>query len=90
MFEGKAVAPYVTMASRFSFAAGITGILASLCLIAMYVLLGLQAGNPEDRTSPGSAFHITGSANDLPVSLSTVLMIPVALFLGRYLGSAVG
>jgi len=58
MFEGKAVAPYVTMASRFSFAAGITGILASLCLIAMYVLLGLQAGNPEDRTSPGSALRV--------------------------------
>ena len=49
----------------------------------MYVMLGQQAGNPEDGTSPGSAFHFTGSANDLLVSLSTALMIPVALFLAR-------
>jgi len=90
MFGGKAVTLYAMMASRFGYAKGITGILASLCLIAMYASLGLQDGSLEDGTSLGSAFHFTGSANDLLVSLSTVLMIPVALFLGRYLGSAVG
>ena len=70
------------MVSRFAYAAGTTGILANLSLIAMYVLLRLQSGNPADGTSPGSAFHFTGSANDLLGSLSTALMIPVALFLG--------
>jgi len=85
MFDNEAVKSDVIAVSRFAYAAGIAGILANLSLIAMYVLLGLQAGNPEDGTSPGSAFHFTGSANDLLGSLSTALMIPVALFLGKSL-----
>jgi hypothetical protein len=85
MGDNEAVRSDVIAVSRFAYAAGITGILANLSLIAMYVLLGLQAGNPEDGTSPGSAFHFTGSANDLLGSLSTALMIPVALFLGKSL-----
>jgi hypothetical protein len=85
MGDNEAVESDVIAVSRFAYAAGITGILANLSLIAMYVLLGLQAVNPEDGTSPGSAFHFTGSANDLLGSLSTALMIPVALFLGKSL-----
>ena len=85
MIGNQAVRPGVNAVSRCAYAAGITGILANLSLIAMYVLLGLQAGNPEDGTLPGSAFHLTGSANDLLGSLSTALMIPVALFLGKRL-----
>jgi hypothetical protein len=85
MVEIKAVKPDVNAMSRFAYAAGITGILADLSLIAMYVLLGLQARNPKGYTLVGSAFHLTGSANDLLGSVSTALMIPVALFLGKRL-----
>ncbi len=66
----------------FAYAAGVTGILANLCLIALYVLLGLQGGSPEGGTVLGSAFHVAGSASDLLGSLATAFMIPVALFLG--------
>ena len=66
----------------FAYAAGVTGILANLFLIVMYVLLGLQAGSPEGGTLLGSAFHVAGSAADLLGSLATAFMIPVALFLG--------
>lgn len=70
------------MVSRFAYAAGVTGIFANLFLIALYVLLGLQGGSPEDGTLLGSAFHVAGSASDLLGSLATAFMIPVALFLG--------
>ena len=76
---GKADARLV---SRFAYAAGATGILANLFLIALYVLLGLQGGSPEGETLLGSAFHVAGSASDLLGSLATAFMIPVALFLG--------
>ena len=66
----------------FAYAAGVTGILANLFLIVMYVLLGLQAGRPEAQTLLGSAFHVAGAASDLLGSLATAFMIPVALFLG--------
>jgi hypothetical protein len=70
------------LASRFAYAAGATGILANLFLIALYVLLGLQGGSPEGGTSLGAAFHVAGSASDLLGSLATAFMIPAALFLG--------
>jgi hypothetical protein len=85
MFGSEAVEPDVTMVSRFAYAAGTTGILANLCLIAMYALLGLQGGKPEDITSLGSVFHAAGAASDVLGSLSTAFMIPVALFLGKRL-----
>jgi hypothetical protein len=85
MFDNGAIKPGVNAVSTFAYGAGIAGILANLSLIAMYALLGLQAGSPEDGTLPGSAFHLTGSANDLLGSLSTALMIPVALSLGKRL-----
>ena len=69
-------------AALFAYATGVTGILANLSLIVMYVLLGLQAGRPEAQTLLGSAFHVAGSASDLLGSLATAFMIPVALFLG--------
>jgi hypothetical protein len=65
----------------FAYAAGATGILANLFLIALYVLLGLQAGRPEAQTPLGSAFDLAGSASDLVRSQSTAFMIPVALVL---------
>jgi hypothetical protein len=74
--------PVVTVVSGFAYAAGVTGILANLFLIVMYVLLGLRAWSPEAQTSLVSAFHVAGSASDLLGSLSTTFMIPVALFLG--------
>ena len=61
----------VERAARFAYAAGATGILANLLLIAFYAL---QASHPEDGTS-------LGSANDLVGSLGTAFMIPVALAL---------
>jgi hypothetical protein len=85
MFGNKSVEPGLDTVARFAYAAGITGILANLSLIAMYVLLGLQAGDQKGHTSLGSAFNLTGSASDLLGSLSTALMIPVALFLGKRL-----
>ncbi len=69
----------------FAYAAGSSGILANLCLVALYVLLGLQGGSPEGGTLLGSAFHVAGSASDLLGSLATAFMIPVALFLGKRL-----
>ena len=66
----------------FAYAAGATGILANLFLIALYVLLGLQAGRPEDQSSLGSATGLAGSASDLVGSLATAFIIPVALSLG--------
>ncbi len=72
----------VRRAARFAYAAGATGILANLLLIALYVLLGLQAGRPEAQTLLGSVGDLAGSASDLVGSLATALMIPVALALG--------
>src|SRR5829696_6290189 len=73
------------MAARFAYAAGATGILANLCLVALYVLLGLQGGSPEGGTLLGSAFHVAGSASDLLGSLAAAFMIPVALALSARL-----
>ena len=72
----------VKMASRFAYAAGITGILANLFLIALYIQLGLQAGGPEGKAPLGLAGELVGQANDLVGSLATGFMIPVALALG--------
>ena len=69
------------MAARFAYAAGATGILANLFLIALYIQLGLQAGRPEAQTPLNSAGDLAGSASDLVGSLSTAFMIPVALYL---------
>jgi hypothetical protein len=74
--------PSAKMASRFAYAAGYTGILGNLFLIALYALLVLQGGSPAGGTLLGSAFRVAGSASDLLGSLSTAFMIPVALFLG--------
>jgi len=62
----------VKMTARFAYAAGTTGILANLFLIAFFAVL---ASHPDD----GNAF---GTANDIVGSLATAFMIPVALFLG--------
>ena len=62
----------IKMASRFAYAAGATGILANLLLVAFFAL---QASHPDDGFS-------LGSANDIVGSLATVFMIPVALALG--------
>jgi hypothetical protein len=74
--------PSVGTAARFAYAAGATGILANLLLIALYVVLGLQAGGPEAETSLGPAGDLSGSASDLVGSLSAMFMIPVELALG--------
>jgi hypothetical protein len=75
--------PSVGTAARFAYAAGFTGILANLFLIAMYIVLGLHAGDPEAQTpSLGPAGELSGSASDLAGSLSVAFMIPVALALG--------
>ena len=71
----------VRRAARFAYAAGATGILANLFLIALYVLLALQAGRPEAQTPLGPAFDLAGAASDLVGSLSTEFVIPVALAL---------
>lgn len=65
----------VKRAALFAYAAGVTGVLANLFLIAFFAL---QASQPADGFS-------LGSANDIVGSLATAFMIPVALFLGRLL-----
>ena len=83
MVTNTASKPSVGTASRFAYAAGFTGILANLFLIAMYIVLGLQAGGSEAQTtSLGPASDLSGSASDLVGSLSVACMIPVALALG--------
>ena len=83
MVTSTAGKPSVGTAARFAYAAGFTGILANLFLIAMYIVLGLQAGGPEAHTtSLGPAGDLSGSASDLVGSLSAAFMIPVALALG--------
>jgi hypothetical protein len=83
MVTSTAGKPSVGTVARFAYAAGFTGILANLFLIAMYVGLGLQAGGPEAQTtSLGPAGELSGSASDLVGSLSVACMIPVALALG--------
>ena len=74
----------VKLTSRFAYAAGATGILANLFLIALYVQLGLQDGR-EGQTLLGPAGELAGPANDLVGSLATAFMIPVALALGGHL-----
>ena len=71
----------VKWAVLFAYAAGATGILANLFLIALYVQLGLQAGRPEAQVSFGLVGDLAGPASDLVGSLATALMIPVALVL---------
>jgi hypothetical protein len=71
----------------FAYAAGATGVLANLFLIALYVQLGLQTGSPEAQTPLGFIGDLAGAASDLLGSLGTAFMIPVALFLlGRLPG----
>jgi hypothetical protein len=72
MIRSTAGKPSVKMAARFTYAAGATGILANLLLIAFFALL---ASHPDEGNS-------LGSANDIVGSLSTAFMIPVALYLG--------
>jgi hypothetical protein len=72
MVRSMASKPGVKMAARFAYAAGATGILANLLLIAFFALL---ASHPDEGNS-------LGSANDIVGSLSTAFMIPVALYLG--------
>jgi len=67
-----AVKPRVEVTALFVYAAGVSGILGNLFLIALYVLLG-------------SAFHVSGTASDLLGLLSAVFTIPVALLLGECL-----
>jgi hypothetical protein len=62
----------VKRTALFAYAAGATGILANLFLIAFFAL---QATHPDDGFS-------LGSANDIVGSLATAFLIPVALFLG--------
>jgi hypothetical protein len=82
MVTSTARKPSVGTAARFAYAAGFTGILANLFLIAMFVVLGLQAGGPEAQTSLSPAGELSGPASDLVGSLSVACMIPVALALG--------
>ena len=75
----------VEWAALFAYAAGVTGIIANLFLIILYIQLGLQAGRPEDGTLLGPVGELAGSANDLLGSLAAAFMIPVALALARHL-----
>ncbi len=85
MIGSTAGKPGVGIMSRFAYAAGATGILANLSLIALYVLLGLQASRPEGGIWLDSAEELAGSASDLLGSLAAAFMIPVALTLARRL-----
>lgn len=73
------------MAARFAYAAGAAGVLANLFLIALYVDLGLRAGDTETLAAFGPVGELAGPANDVLGSLATAFMIPVALALARRL-----
>ena len=75
MIKSTAGKSTVKRAALFAYAAGATGILANLFLIAFYAL---QASHPEDGSS-------LGTANDLVGSLGAAFMIPVALALSAWL-----
>lgn len=75
MIESRVGKPGIRWTAHFAYASGVTGILANLFLIAFYAL---QASQPENGTW-------LGSANDLVGSVSTALMIPVALALSTLL-----
>lgn len=75
MIETRVGKPGVRWTALCSYAAGATGILANLFLIAFYAL---QASQPENGTW-------LGTANDLVGSVSTAVMIPVALALSTLL-----
>ena len=72
MIKSSAGKSSIKRAARFAYAAGATGILVNLFLIAFFAVL---ASYPDEGSS-------LGSANDLVGSLATAFMIPVALFLG--------
>jgi hypothetical protein len=72
MIKSTAGKSSVKMTARFAYAAGTTGILANLFLIAFFAVL---ASHPDDGSS-------LGTANDIVGSLAAAFMIPVALFLG--------
>ncbi len=72
MIRSAAGKPSLKRAALFAYAAGASGILANLFLIAFFAL---QVGQPDDGFS-------LGSANDIVGSLATALMIPAALPLG--------
>ena len=73
---GRAVRmPSARRTAYFAYAAGATGILTNMLLIAFFAL---QAGRPGDGPS-------LGTANDLVGSLGTAFMIPVALSLMAWL-----
>ena len=67
--------PGVWMASRFAYAAGVTGTLANIFLIAFFTFR-------FSGLSGGASF---GPANDLVGSLTTAFMVPVALALSAWL-----
>jgi hypothetical protein len=75
MIKSTAGKSTVKRAALFAYAAGATGLLANLFLIAFYAL---QASHPEDGT-------YLGSANDLVGSLGAAFMIPIALALSGWL-----
>jgi hypothetical protein len=74
LLVGRAPQP-VRRPAAFAYAAGITGTLANLLLIAFFAV---QFGDPEQPVS-------FGTANDLVGSLASALMIPVAVALSSHL-----
>ncbi|MGH3145284.1 MAG: hypothetical protein ACRDTR_05730 [Rubrobacter sp.] len=69
MIDSTAGGSNTRTAALFAYAAGVTGTLANLFLIALFAL---QAGRPEDGSN-------LGSANDLVGSLATAFTITAAL-----------
>jgi hypothetical protein len=74
LLVGRAPQP-VRRPAAFAYAAGITGTLANLLLIAFFAV---QFGDPEQPIS-------FGTANDVVGSLASALMIPVAVALSSHL-----
>jgi MFS family permease len=74
LLVGRAPQP-VRRPAAFAYAAGITGTLANLLLIAFFAV---QFGDPEQPVS-------FGTANDVVGSLASALMIPVAVALSSHL-----
>jgi hypothetical protein len=75
MIESRVGKPGIRWTALSAYAAGVTGILANLFLIALYALQG-------SRPVEAATF---GTANDLVGSLVNVFMIPVAVALSAWL-----
>ena len=75
MIEGTVHRPRFRVAALFAHAAGVTGIIANLFLLILYIQLGLRPGSSEYASLLGPVGELAGPTNDLLGSLAAAFMI---------------